>query len=256
MRELKCVVVGDGAVGKTSMLLSYTTNIFPSDHTPTVFDNYNTIVHLGGQDVNLYLWDTAGQEEYQNLRPLSYLGTDVFILVFALSSPRSFQHVSEVWMKEIKSHEPNGAIVLVGSKMDLRTERQHEFEKSLKDVSPERAEIMRRSLERNKEQGDVGRELSWVTTEEGLQKADEIGAIAYQECSSITREGLVNVFEEVVRIGLAKLPPPPVVKKHGLYCKLKRRLSSKNLAGDRNSLPSQGSVSVTGSSYSSYSSYS
>ena len=105
---LKCVVVGDGGVGKTSLLVSYTSHQFPSDYVPTVFENYTAEVALEEADstsqrvYQVGLFDTAGQEEYDRLRPLAYPHTDIFLLCYCVLSFPSYKNIREKWIPEIR----------------------------------------------------------------------------------------------------------------------------------------------------------
>ncbi|RID77328.1 hypothetical protein BRARA_A00251 [Brassica rapa] len=161
-RFIKCVTVGDGAVGKTCLLISYTSNTFPTDYVPTVFDNFSANVVVNGATVNLGLWDTAGQEDYNRLRPLSYRGADVFILAFSLISKASYENVSKKWIPELQHYAPGVPIVLVGTKLDLRDDKQF-----------------------------FGEELKKL-----------IEAPAYIECSSKSQENVKGVFDAAIRVVL------------------------------------------------------
>jgi len=172
-QEVKCVVVGDGAVGKTCMLISYTENKFPKEYVPTVFDNYEAQILVEGQEVKFSLWDTAGQEGYARIRTLSYPKTDIFLLCFSVVSPYSYENVKETWLPELRHHCPNVPIILVGTKIDLRDD-----DKTLEELR--------------------GQGKSAITPEMGQKLATEIKALKYLECSALTRKGLKNVFDNAL----------------------------------------------------------
>ncbi|EHB09132.1 Rho-related GTP-binding protein RhoG [Heterocephalus glaber] len=107
MQSIKCIVVGDGAVGKTCLLICYTTSAFPKAYIPMVFYNYSPQSAVDGCTVNLNLWDTAGQEEYDRLRTLSYPQTKVFVICFSIASPPSYENVRHKWHPEVCHHCPD-----------------------------------------------------------------------------------------------------------------------------------------------------
>lgn len=186
LQPIKCVVVGDGAVGKSCLLISYATNTFNDEYVMTVFDNYSANVMVDGNPINLGLWDTAGQEEYDRLRPLSYPQTDVFIICFSLVQPNSFENVRGKWYPEIKHHVLRAPIILVGTKLDLRND-------------PAMVEKLR------------ARFLAPITYPQGASMAREIRAVKYLECSALTQQGVKTVFDEAIRAVLH--PPLQPVKK-------------------------------------------
>ncbi|PSR74229.1 Rac-like GTP-binding protein [Actinidia chinensis var. chinensis] len=99
------------------MLISYTSNTFPTDYVPIVFDNFSANVVVDGSTVNLGLWDTTGQEDYRRLRPLSYRGADIFILAFSLISKASYENISKKWIPNLRHYALGVSVVLVGTKL-------------------------------------------------------------------------------------------------------------------------------------------
>ena len=88
----KLVIVGDGACGKTCLLIVFSKDEFPEVYVPTVFENYVADIEVDHKNVELALWDTAGQEDYDRLRPLSYPDTDVILMCFSIDSPDSLEN--------------------------------------------------------------------------------------------------------------------------------------------------------------------
>lgn len=172
---IKCVVVGDGACDKSQFLISYTTCAYPGEYIPTVFDNYKANIRFDGKLYELSLWDTAGQEDYDRLRPLSYPQTDVFLVVFSIINRASFESIRLKWNPELdKFVGPHVPRILVGLKKASRDD-------------PEIVENLRKH-----------RSVP-VRSDEGLQLAKEMQAYQYVECDVLTRHNLDRAFEEVIR---------------------------------------------------------
>lgn len=160
-------------------------------YVPTVFENYITHVEhkQSGKGVELALWDTAGQEEYDRLRPLSYPETDLLFVCFAIDCPNSLENVLDKvstpiismrekiliavqWYPEVLHFCPTTPIILCGLKSDLRSKRT--------------------CIELLKTQG-----LTPVTQQQGRAVADKMGAM-YMECSSKEMTGVHEIFETAI----------------------------------------------------------
>ena len=93
MKSLKCVLIGDSGVGKTSLVVTYGTNKFPSptDFVPCVSEPYHRdITVYSGETVNIGIFDIGGGEDFHRLRPINYPNTDVFLLCFSVDNRDSF----------------------------------------------------------------------------------------------------------------------------------------------------------------------
>ncbi|XP_024145707.1 rho-related GTP-binding protein RhoU isoform X2 [Oryzias melastigma] len=182
-RRVNCVLVGDGEVGKSSLIVSYTTNGYPAEYVPTALDNFTVVVVVDGKPVRLQLCDTAGQkwglldgsvnDELELLRPLCYRNADVFLLCYSVVRPCSFTNLTHKWLPEIRRHCPGAPLVLVGTQLDLREDVQVLIQLAQNQQRP-------------------------VGTEEGQQLAQELGAAAFAECSALTQKNLKDTFDSAI----------------------------------------------------------
>ncbi|GAB7338649.1 hypothetical protein MBLNU457_5380t1 [Dothideomycetes sp. NU457] len=209
----KFVVVGDGGCGKTCLLISYSQGVFPEKYVPTVFENYITHVEHkpSGKGVELALWDTAGQEEYDRLRPLSYPETDLLFVCFAIDCPNSLENVMDKWYPEVLHFCPTTPIILVGLKSDLRNKRT--------------------CIDLLKTQG-----LTPVTTAQGQAVANKMGAM-YMECSSKEMIGVHEIFETAIELVVAESEGLPISA--GSFSNNSKRADSGIGSGPRNTSSSQ-----------------
>ena len=132
----------------------------------------NISSRIGDEPYTLGLFDTAGQEDYDRLRPLSYPQTDVFLVCFSVTSPASFENVREKWFPEVHHHCPGVPCLIVGTQTDLRDDPS-----------------VRDKLGKQKMQP--------VRKEDGERMAKELNAVKYVECSALTQYKLKDVFDEV-----------------------------------------------------------
>lgn len=175
--KLKFVIVGDGAVGKTCLLYVYSKGEFPKEYTPTIVDNFSVTLNIDGKEAVVSLWDTAGQENFDRIRLLSYPGSDLIIICFSLILPSSLENVREKWIKEIKEKSPDAIILLVGTQCDRINETEY--------------------LEKLKKMN-----LKPITKEQINSVVKEIGAVKYIETSAKENKNVDLVFNEAIRFCL------------------------------------------------------
>lgn len=167
----KIVVVGDGACGKTCLLEVFRRDKFPEEYIPTVVDNFSKTILVDGQQVALTLWDTAGQEDFDSVRPLSYKDTSVIILCYSIENNEMMINIKEKWIFEIKNYCPTAPFFLVALKSDIRDMSDSKIDKSI-----------------------------LVTASEGEKLANEIGAVGFFECSALRGDNINEIFDEAARV--------------------------------------------------------
>lgn len=167
----KVVVVGDGACGKTCLLEVFRRNQFPETYIPTVVDNFVKEVKIEDDKfVSLALWDTAGQEDYDTIRPLSYKETDLVLLCYTIENKKKIPNISRKWLMEIKNYCPASQFFLIGLKKDIRDMDDPTLDQS-----------------------------SMITESEGRKIAEDINAAKFFECSARTGENVNIIFEETAK---------------------------------------------------------
>uniref|UniRef100_A0A8B9GHT1 Rho family GTPase 2 n=15 Tax=Neoaves TaxID=3078114 RepID=A0A8B9GHT1_9PSIT len=167
LARCKIVVVGDTQCGKTALLHVFAKDCYPESYVPTVFENYTASFEIDKQRTELNMWDTSGSAYYDNVRPLAYPDSDAVLICFDISRPETLDSVLKKWQGETQEFCPNAKIVLVGCKLDMRTDLN-----TLRELSKQR--------------------LIPVTHEQGSALARQIGAVAYAECSSKVSENSVR----------------------------------------------------------------
>ncbi|KAJ1962912.1 GTP-binding protein Rho1 [Dipsacomyces acuminosporus] len=172
----KLVVVGDGGCGKTCLLHVYREGEFPPNdqYIPTIFEEWVAELKIDGRAIELALWDTAGQEDYDNVRYPCYNMANVIVICFSVDSPDSLENVQEKWIGEVLEYAPGVPVLLVGLKEDLRRDEQIINQLSKDGQMP-------------------------TTREQALQVAKAIGAHLYLECSAKENRGVREIFDAAVR---------------------------------------------------------
>nr|XP_020497513.1 rho-related GTP-binding protein RhoH [Labrus bergylta] len=165
--SLKCVLVGDSAVGKTALLVRFTSETFPDSYKPTVFENTGVEVYMDGVQISLGLWDTAGNDNFRQIRPRSYQQADVVLICFSVANPNSLANVQHKWINEVREYLPRVPILVVATQTDLR------------EVGSYRG--------------------TCISPAEGRHMAQQVHAKGYLECSSLSNRGVQQVFEYAVR---------------------------------------------------------
>ena len=187
--NVKCVLVGECAVGKTTLLIALTENRFAVQWVPSMLDNVSIALEAQGRLFNLNLWEVRGTPgcDYTRLRSLSYPETDVFLVFFSIIHRYSLERVKD-WVQEVRHNCPDAKVFVVLTKLDLRDDPAT-----------------------NEQLKDMGKTM--ISEAEGRELANEVGADKYMECSTMHGINLKELFEEVCSITVSSTLKDPTPQK-------------------------------------------
>ena len=214
MEKIKLVVVGNGNVGKSCLIRTFCENTFPRYWPMCIMENYSKDVMVDGKQYHIDLWDTAGIDDYDRLRPLSYKNTDVFLICFSINNRDSFKNIAKKWIPEINHHCPNVPFLIIRNKHDLK----HECELNIHKNNLLAHGYLR--MQRLRIPSDIWKYIEKyadavydnVSDEEGEKLCKEVGGYKYMSCSSLRCEGLGEIFDQVVYCHINAQLPEEVTK--------------------------------------------
>ncbi|XP_044259792.1 ras-like GTP-binding protein RHO [Tribolium madens] len=160
--ERNIVIIGDGYVGKTSILNAIKDKKF-QEQIPNVYDDFELCQTVNGKQFQLKFIDTAGQEEFAMIRNLSYKDANLFLLCFAVDDPVSFENMESVWVPDLQNCK-DVPVVLVGTKSDLRKTN------------------------------------SCINRDEIIKFQKKINALFYAECSAKTLDGIEDLKKRILKL--------------------------------------------------------
>mmetsp|Transcript_19844 Transcript_19844/g.22083 ORF Transcript_19844/g.22083 Transcript_19844/m.22083 type:complete len:184 (+) Transcript_19844:91-642(+) len=168
--RVKVVIVGNAGVGKTSFLSTFANKVYPSITLPYAIDGYMTQIAVFGRQFNVGFWDTAGQKSYDQLRPLVYPQTDIFLLCYDISDRSRFNELEKRWKPELSRHCPGIPIIVLGLKSDLR-------------------------------KSDLNGNC--ISVDEGIDMSVKLEAYSHVDCSSLLGLGVDEAVHEAMVVHLA-----------------------------------------------------
>ena len=181
------------------------------------------------QTVELVLWDTAGQESYDKLRPISYPNTNVILVCYAVDSPVSYYNVVNKWMPEVRHFCPSTPVILVATKTDRRTsaaaaagatiDAKPSTDSRVGDVTTVGADVGC-DVGRRPSQTSAAAAAEIISSEDGAELTKKICARAFVECSAKTKSGVADVFATAARAALQSAGRTRTRRRKRDYCSI------------------------------------